>query len=464
MFKDKEMELDRMVSEAVRLVEEAKKKAEKSNESETKLNRLLERVVEYEDFTTYEVQQLALMYMNLAPEDISEPISIKMMDGFLKEVVEKNYPEEYKKIRRYYDFKNPLPDKKIKKLEIFVNSFWNRLRTVENCYKYSKGFKEMSDRIASKLDAPKDLGVVERCKWLRLWLFIIRDQSFFWNDIKIDKRVNVEESIKFDREVYLTPEVMIMLEKAFFSEIPDNSILLDIIKAFINLYPEKIQKEIIRFAELDKNEPDCLNAGYIRRNLKKKLFPVIWISGTGYFFTRPGIEVSREEFMTLTVEAYKKGLKNLETFYKEGIDPFNNFSKKKFTCYELGEITVDGKEKTFAVTSEEELKMYIEVYKWILAHPDFKFGAGEEKKTLKEYGLEGLLETQNDWFKEIEQKVKTPKGAMDMTAALKRIKTFGEASASKTDIEYLRYFKYEMKNNPKNLPKNIVNLYGKIFK
>ena len=87
-----------------------------------------------------------------------------------------------------------------------------------------------------------------------------------------------------------------------------------------------------------------------------------------------------------------------------------------------------------------------------------------KKKTLKEYGLEGLLETQNGWFKEIEQKVKTPKGAMDMTAALKRIKTFGEASASKTDIEYLRYFKYEMKNNPKNLPKNIVNLYGKIFK
>ena len=57
-----------------------------------------------------------------------------------------------------------------------------------------------------------------------------------------------------------------------------------------------------------------------------------------------------------------------------------------------------------------------------------------------------------------------PTEASKMSAALKRIKMFGEAVASKSDKIYLEIFKYMMSEKPEELPKSMVNLYGKIFK
>ena len=92
----------------------------------------------------------------------------------------------------------------------------------------------------------------------------------------------------------------------------------------------------------------------------------------------------------------------------------------------------------------------------------------DNKKTLSEYGLNGWRDEQSietsEWFKKITQNIRTPEGAKDMAVALKRIKTFGESSASNNDIMYLKYFKYMMKKDSRRLPKNVVNLYGKIFK
>ena len=458
---------EKMVSEAINWTREAKKKTEIDSKAEVQLKRLIARAVEYDGFTSKEIQEFVLIYKNLAPNDTNGPISIKMMQEFCAEMEEK-YPKEYQKMRCYFRMDSEITDKKKEKLSNFVESFLNRFRTVENCYRYSKGFKETADRISQKLDAPDEIGTIEKVKWIRLWFFIIRDQNLFWNDIKPNRMINVTESDLFDREGYLTPDILIQLEKEFFSVIPDKAIILDMLKAFVNLYPKETQKDLIRFAELDRNEPDCLNPGHIRRELKKKIFPVMWISGTGYFLTKPGIEVSRKEFITLTIDAFKKGFKNLHTFEKEGTDTFSHFAKRKFKCYELGEVVVNGEQKIFAVTSENELKMYIEVYKWISAHPNFKFGADDNKKTLSEYGLDGFGDEQSietsEWFKKITQNIRTPEGAKDMTVALKRIKTFGESSASNNDIMYLKYFKYMMKKDSRRLPKNVVNLYGKIFK
>ena len=51
-----------------------------------------------------------------------------------------------------------------------------------------------------------------------------------------------------------------------------------------------------------------------------------------------------------------------------------------------------------------------------------------------------------------------------MAAALKRVKMFGTAQSIKSDLIYLEIFKYMLSEKPENLPKNMVNLYGKVFK
>lgn len=57
-----------------------------------------------------------------------------------------------------------------------------------------------------------------------------------------------------------------------------------------------------------------------------------------------------------------------------------------------------------------------------------------------------------------------PKEEAKMAAALKRIKMFGTTQAIKSDLIYLEIFKYMLSEKPENLPKSMVNLYGKIFK
>ena len=456
-----------MVEEA-KMTMEAQKKAANESKTEIELKKLLKRTVDKEGFTPDEIQELALIYKNLAPNDTTSYISIRMMNEFCMEMKEQ-YPNEYQKMRWYFKMEpNEMTQRKREKIALSVEKFLDKFRTVENCYKYSKGFKEMSDRIACKLDAPENMQPVERVKWLRMWFFLIRNQNLFWNDTESDGGINIYQSDRFDKEGYLTPDIMIEQEEKSFSILPEGCIILDMVKAFINLYSKEIQDEIIRFAELDRNEHYILDPREIRNNLKKKIFPVRWISGTNYFLTKLGISLSRKEFITFVVDANKKGFKNLPTFEQEMVDPYNHYAIKPFVCYELGEILVEGEQRSFAVSSEEEFKMYIEVYKWISLHPDFKFGAEEDsKKTLKEYGIQCFVDEQKienaDWFSDITQKMKSAEGKSEMKSALKRIQRLGRESASKRDIKYLNYFEYLMKKNPKDLPRNVVNLYGKVF-
>ena len=124
----------------------------------------------------------------------------------------------------------------------------------------------------------------------------------------------------------------------------------------------------------------------------------MWVSGLSYFFTKPGIQTSKIDFMANAVKAYKnKKLEELPVFEKKATDAYDHFKTKVFKCYEIStEITdkyVDGQQiqYVFAVTNKQEFEMYAEVYKWLLAHPDFKFGADGEEKTLAEYGMLDLL-------------------------------------------------------------------------
>lgn len=514
---------NKMIGEVANRTKEAEKKIGLENDNQLKkVNSILERVTEFEGMDAYEAEQLGLIYNNLAPDDISHPISAKMVKAFLEQTVKVQKPEAYEKILRYYDFKNPLSDKQMKKLGIFVENIWNQYRTVEYCYKYSKSFYEFVNKYASKVDA-EGMNNIEKIKWLRLWIFIIKDQGFFWNDIREDERIDVNGRQKFDREVYLFPDTMLYLE-LYVSEMPEASLNVEMLKKLISLYPEDVQKKIYTWAEMvgDTSNTNILRAGEVRMLVKRTLFPITWMSSISLFCMNNYMKDNNPKYLESAVNAYKDGgIENLAIIKRKGTDPFDNFKIKSFKCYELYSTEEDEIEKVLVVNCQNELRMYVEVYKWLLEHPEFKFGP--EDKNLSEYGIENLLdeepELNSDWFlqmglvdseedinwelfdrivnrndKAMDQYLKgeisaeefyedlgfstdmqakaccnkkaklIPAEAAKMAAALKRIKMFGIAQAIKSDLIYLEIFKYMLSEKPENLPKNMVNLYGKVFK
>ena len=517
---------NKMIEEAVKQknLKSSNIQTEKSQEESDaqELEKLVKRAVEREGVSDYEVEQLVLIYKDLAPEDTESPISIKMLNKFLENVVKPASPTGYAKLRKFYNFREyTCSEFKMRKFEIWRENFFKQFRTVEYCYQYSKGFKDMADRISKKLKAPESMGTVERCKWLRIWSVVLKDQGYHWKDV-VNGRIDINQSRWFNKNFYFTPEVMISMEKDCFENVPDGALLLEMIQNLIALYPEDLQKEIRKFGELDENVPDldCLKAEEIRNKLKKKMFPVLWVSGLGYYCTEQGIKTAKPEFLESAVKVYKDGnLDGLETFEQEAINPYNNFLREKFKCYELYTESIDEEyQRVLAIISWDELKMYIEVYKWLSSHSDFKFGP--DNKTLSEYGIDDmLLELNSKWFLEMklvcseddinwmlfekiingneEYMAKYLKGELTaedlfnaigfssvkqaklccnketklilkeeekMAAALKRVKMFETAQSIKSDLIYLEIFKYMLSEKPENLPKNMVNLYGKVFK
>ena len=490
-----------------------------SREPERTLASIKSRVTDCEGMDDYEVARLGLIYNRLAPDDTSYPISAKMVKEFMEKVREQNNPDDYEKICSYFDYENPKPEKYMKKLGVLVENIFNKYRTVEYCYMYSKSFREFVEKYASVVDAD-GLSNIEKIKWLRLWLFIIKDQGFFWTDEKKNGRIYVKEQRNFDHDVYLFPNRMLCLEKYILKELKDKSLNVEMLKRFIKLYPEKVQKEVYVWAELkDGNTSNMLRAGEVRMGLKRKLFPIKWMSPMSLFCINDKIKENNPKYLEAAIMACKKGgVKKLKRIEQRVTDPFDSFKEKTFKGYEVYDFEEDGIQKVLVVNSEFELKMFEEVGKWLLKHPYFKFGT--ENKTIYEYGLSNLLMKFNSgWFFQlglvdteddinwecfdkilegneeymdqyIQGKIEAksfyeslgftnpiqaklccnkrmkllPVEAHKMTAALKRIKMFGAVRASKSDNIYLEYFKYMMSERKEELPKNIVNLYGNFIK
>ena len=509
--------LEMMVSDAIKMTKEIKEKIGVKNAATLRKGKsIMDRI---EDVEVYKSNELALMYNDLAPEDIKKPINTSMMRNFLENVIKKDNPDAYEKIWKYYNLSEVLPEKYMKKLAIFIEKVWSQYRTIEYCYQYSKSFHDFVEKYAKKVDA-EGMSNLDKIKWFRLWLFVIKDQGFYWFDIRKDGKFSFSEQ---NENLYLFPETIVYFDY-YVSEIPDNSINVEMMKRLIELYPEEVQNKVWRFAELNNNNvPDMLRTGEIREKVKKALFPISWMSEPMLFCMNDCIKKNDPEYLKAAVIAYQNGgIKTLKSFKQKGNDPFDRFRLKSVDCYEVfsaGE--KDGKERVFSVTSSEELAMFVEVYKWLLEHSDIKFGP--ENKTLSEYGIETLLdeepEINSDWFlqmnlvdtdedinwdlfdkiverndkfmsmylkKEISAEDlykelgfstalqaklccnKTVKlvesEATRMAAALKRIKMFGTSQAIRSDLIYLEIFKYMLSEKPENLPKNMVNLYGKVFK
>lgn len=367
------------------------------SEGENELERLLERVVDRDKFSYNEAKAFAIIYQNLAPGDVAGKISAMRVKNFMEHFIQKDNPSIYKKMCIFYGLSDEkYEEKKRSKINKLIQNYMDAIRSVENAMSYSVSFEEAANKMAPKLEAPEEMSVVERLKWIRLWFIVIRNQELFYNEIDGNGKIRGIDVTRDVNNMYIFPESMILLNESFLSKLDDGEIIYQMIKEFIDSYPTDVQRAVYRFAELDGvNRPDSCRLGRIREDVKKKLFPNSWRSSTSFFMCKTGIKYMIPKHLEMAVFAYKNGgISNMPVGKFEILDVFNCYKKRKITVYKYGETQVNGNTIELGVTGEQELMLYVNLYKWLVEHPDFKFG--KENKTLEEYGLAELLLDENE--------------------------------------------------------------------
>ena len=362
------------------------------SEGENEVERLIERVIDRDQFSYNEARAYATIYQHLAPGDVAGKISAMRVKNFMEHFIQKDNPSIYKKMCIFYGLSEEEYDKKkCSKINNLIQNYMDGIRSVENAMSYSASFEEAANEMAPKLDAPEEMSVEEKVKWIRLWFIVIRNQELFYNEIDGNGKIRGIDVTREVNNMYIFPESMILLNESFLSKLDDGEIVYDMIKSFINSYPTDVQRIVYRFAELDGvNRPDSCRLGRIREDVKKKLFPNSWRSSTTFFMCKTGIKYMIPKHLEMAVLAYKNGgISNMPVGKFEILDVFNGYKKRKVTVYKYGETQVNGNTIELGVTCKQELMLYVNLYKWLMDHPDFKFG--KEEKTLEEYGLADLL-------------------------------------------------------------------------
>lgn len=362
------------------------------SEGENEVERLIERVIDRDQFSYNEARAYATIYQHLAPGDVAGKISAMRVKNFMEHFIQKDNPSIYKKMCIFYGLSEEEYDKKkCSKINNLIQNYMDGIRSVENAMSYSASFEEAANEMAPKLDAPEEMSVEEKVKWIRLWFIVIRNQELFYNEIDGNGKIRGIDVTREVNNMYIFPESMILLNESFLSKLDDGEIVYDMIKSFINSYPTDVQRIVYRFAELDGvNRPDSCRLGRIREDVKKKLFPNSWRSSTTFFMCKTGIKYMIPKHLEMAVLAYKNGgISNMLVGKFEILDVFNGYKKRKVTVYKYGETQVNGNTIELGVTCKQELMLYVNIYKWLMDHPDFKFG--KEEKTLEEYGLADLL-------------------------------------------------------------------------
>lgn len=362
------------------------------SEGENEVERLLKRVIDRDKFSYNDAKAYAIIYQNLAPGDVAGKISAIRVKKFMKDFIQKDNPSIYKKMCIFYGLsEEDYDEKKRSKINNLIQNYMDGIRSVENAMSYSVSFEEAANKMASKLDAPEEMSVVERVKWIRLWFIVIRNQELFYNEIDGNGKIRGIDVTREVNNMYIFPESMILLNESFLSKLNDGEILYDMIKSFVDSYPKDVQRAVYRFAELDGvNRPDSCRLGRIREDVKKKLFPNSWRSSTSFFMCKTGIKYMIPKHLEMAVLAYKNGgISNMPVGKFEILDVFNGYKKRKVNVHKYGETQVNGNTVELGVTCEQELMLYVNLHKWLMMHPEFKFG--KENKTLEEYGIAELL-------------------------------------------------------------------------
>lgn len=355
-------------------------------------HRDMERRTIYSDKISHtETLNLMWVYKYLVPGD-DGMVSVENFKSFLETVVKPADPTKYNKMMWFFDISRKREtDKKERAMLRSIDAFLNNFRTLENAFIYCEQFKQAAIKMATKLEAPSSMPVIERVKWLRIWVILIMNQAYYWGEFDENGELVSPNVMKVFEECTIYPESMIIFQNRYFCNLEDGDIQFELIKAFIEKYPQKVQEEVMKFAEIGYNTPYFLKLDNIRMNVKALLFKHSWLLTSFYAFTKSGIKLMDPMiFNELDKACERGGLESMPVTYISHIDTCNRFKKSKLKTYVYMEMEHNESVMQKGVTCQMEIDMYIEVYRWLQRHPTFRFG--EDNMTLKEYEIENLFQ------------------------------------------------------------------------
>lgn len=200
----------------------------------------------------------------------------------------------FQKVKKYFGIGcKTSKTAKIKEQEI--KGLLEQLRTIENAQYYIDGYRELLEFAAAKLkDAPKDMTMLERAKFVRMYHTIFVGYNYFAQDFK--RTFNFQHKLYYlevdytkvfrNNQMPYGPEEFFTTSKILMESFKDNSLFYDLVAMEFASLDKKLQKEILHFAELKINEegkfesiniaPKCQTFSSIR-NIKNKVHPEIGV-------------------------------------------------------------------------------------------------------------------------------------------------------------------------------------------
>lgn len=221
------------------------------------------KIICKDDISKTDKEAVIKLYEALVPGDKTRTVNVTM-------IVEEGFPvfeatigsSNFQKLKKYFGI-GCKPSKKGTMREQEITSLLEQLRTVENAQYYIDGYKQLLEMAAAKLcDAPEDMPMLERAKFVRMFHVIFVGYFFFAQDFKrtfnfqykfyyLD--VDFPKAIK-NNSLPFNPEEFFTTSKILIESFSDNSLIYDLVCLELQSLDKKTQKEVLQFAELKIND------------------------------------------------------------------------------------------------------------------------------------------------------------------------------------------------------------------
>lgn len=311
--------------------------------------------------STTDQNAIVKLYDALVTEDKTRSIDINL-------IVEEGFPafeatigkSNFAKVKKYFGIGVKAPMKHVIK-EADLKICLGKLRTIENAQYYITGYKEIIPKIAARLgDAPEEMSVLERAKFIRMYLVIFGGFNFFLEDYTSIQGEGMATTIidykkaQVNNKKPFNPEELFFLYEQKVKYYTNESMMYGVMYHEMKRIPDKrTRKEILEFGELNfvdgrfisVNQAPANQTFSSVRNIKRKLhtepgtFPIELFCFKDMFSQLDLQEVYAvyKILKTTKIESLTKFDTNFRTF--EG----SRIVDKPYTCYRiLGDMAVSG--------------------------------------------------------------------------------------------------------------------------
>ena len=203
-------------------------------------------------------EALIRLYDALVPGDKTRTVNVNMIMEEGLTAFEATLGEAgFRKLKKVYGI--GCRPSKIGTKDQEISLLLEQIRTIENAQYYIDGYKELLEMAAAKLhNAPEEMTMLERAKFVRMYHMIFVGYFFFAQDFRrsfsFEKKcyyLDVDFQAAFrNNSMICRPEDFFITSKILIESFPDDSLIYDLVCLEFSNLDKKLQKEILQFAEL----------------------------------------------------------------------------------------------------------------------------------------------------------------------------------------------------------------------